>query len=362
MKTSTYLKTSFGVAAFTLLGFTSQAQITITESDMPQVGAIYVTVNDTNSETLAVGVASGSAQTWNLSIGNNYIDTTFAENPSALPYYSDFASSNLAVRIDVPGEPEYIYGNLTSGSLAIAGQAAVQGSTVYLDNFAPSQINLPLPATYGTKWGGTYRSVLKYNSAAYPGFDSIEINSSTTYVDTVDGFGSLTIPSGTYPSLRVMQLNTPNYDSVLGYSTSLHSWQYITSSVGGSQSESLKWFGNGKGISLATLQLSAPNSNTVTDATYLKSTDAGIDEISDNSSSQVYPNPSSGLVNIILKPSNENGYVKIIDLAGREIENSSLKNGKTQLNTSAYANGIYLYLITDMNGNLLDKGKFTVSH
>src|SRR5579863_2626113 len=120
MKTFTCFKTSLGIAVLAVFGFIPQqgrAQITITESDLTQIGSDYVAANDT-LPTVTPG-SRGTNQTWNLSgIKNLYQDTAFVVNAYTLPYYADFATANIGERIDLKGIREYAFGNISSSQLA----------------------------------------------------------------------------------------------------------------------------------------------------------------------------------------------------------------------------------------------------
>jgi hypothetical protein len=62
MKTFTYFKTMLGIASLASLAcFTTNAQITINKSDMPQIGGVYISTNDT-TPTVTPG-AAGTNQT-----------------------------------------------------------------------------------------------------------------------------------------------------------------------------------------------------------------------------------------------------------------------------------------------------------
>ena len=72
-----------------------------------------------------------------------------------------------------------------------------------------------------------------------------------------------------------------------------------------------------------------------------------------------YPNPCGSQVNFSSTNLSEQ-YVSIYDLTGRKMDEATMKNGKTTLNTSNYSNGVYLFMLSDQSGNVIDRGKFTV--
>lgn len=349
MKKTTLL---FG-AVLAVSSLKTQAQITITASDMPQAGYIYLNAND-YSPSIGPGSA-GANQTWNLSgLHNVNMDSTYILTPSSTPYASSFPNSNLATRIYNAGVTTYEYINMGSDSALIQGTVVDGGGVVDYGANNPSTMLLQLPATYQSHWGGSYINIEKY---AYSG-DSVKSVSLYVNRDTVDGWGSVTTPAGTYPALRVKEIFINKYDSEYYY-TSNTGW-VLTTVTATNTSETYAWYANGKFQVAALVYDSLGGSPS--SALYQLSSVTGVAKIKDNSGAEVYPNPASDMLNIVLNSTTQDGYVKVTDVTGREMETALLKNGKTELNTAGYANGIYVYLITDMNGNLTGKGKFCVSH
>ncbi len=78
--------------------------------------------------------------------------------------------------------------------------------------------------------------------------------------------------------------------------------------------------------------------------------------------SKVYPNPSNDFTTIEASDLmfDKNCEVKITDVLGREILVSEMKNGKTQINLSSFAKGIYTYSVYN-NNTVVSKGKLVVN-
>lgn len=356
MKKSTYLKVCLGIASFAFLSaFTAKAQITITENDVFHAGDIYINANDT-IPSVSAGSA-GANQTWNLSgLHNDYLDSDYIVLPSATPYGSSFPASNLVERSYVKGLGEsYAYFNLGSDSLTVQGTVVPFGSYTAYGYRIPALKQIAFPATYNTQWSGSYNEIEKYGIGAGDSEKGVTL---TAYTTKVDGWGSVTTPAGTYSALRLNVAYTPIYDSEYFYTGG--TWSFIGVLVP-AKSGSYIWLASGKGLPVATLI--TDSANNIISGYYLFNTILGVDNIQqDNAGVSVYPNPANTLVNIATKATSQTGYINVADITGREVETLPFNNGKAELNTSGYANGIYLYMITDMNGNLLDRGKFSVSH
>jgi hypothetical protein len=361
MKTSTYFKISIGMASMAILGcFSASAQITLQESDMISIGGTYVLANDT-APALSVHPGAEGAANWNLTgLKNDYQDTAWGETPSTVPYYSDFSAynPNLALKINENGAHFYGFAIKSSTDLTTLGEAIAAGAEVILDKTNPAPIDVALPCTYRTTWKGTYRGVDKISAIAG---DTEMAISSTSYIDSADGYGTLTTPAGSYSALRVIELSTELYDSVYEYNSVTKSYDFLAAQPASPQTEGVEWFGNGTGYPLASLAVATVQGQNVTSGVYLISSKLGVDEIADNSTANVYPNPASSLVNMDITSASPNGYIRIFDLTGREIETTPFRNGKAQFNVSNYAIGMYLYQVIDMNGTLLNQGKFCVN-
>jgi len=75
-------------------------------------------------------------------------------------------------------------------------------------------------------------------------------------------------------------------------------------------------------------------------------------ELNQNSSLNLYPNPSEGVINFeLLLTQNENGVIRITDLSGKLMEERNVVptslTGK--INTSSFANGIYFFEYSSSN-------------
>jgi len=69
----------------------------------------------------------------------------------------------------------------------------------------------------------------------------------------------------------------------------------------------------------------------------------------------IYPNPVQDILNVPAQ-SKEEKFIQIYDAIGEIVKESSIN--KNCINISNLLNGLYLYKITDKNGNLLGAGKF----
>lgn len=86
----------------------------------------------------------------------------------------------------------------------------------------------------------------------------------------------------------------------------------------------------------------------------------GVDEIEKELTLSVSPNPASEYVNIKVSNIN-NGNLKIVDVLGNVIKNSSCQGSK-KLNISEFRNGIYFIMISGEGNNKSINKKLVVRH
>ncbi len=83
----------------------------------------------------------------------------------------------------------------------------------------------------------------------------------------------------------------------------------------------------------------------------------GINEAAAENSFHIFPNPANQILNVVLNSGP--AIIRIIDISGRIISEDTYSESITQLNTSDFANGVYLMMVTS-NGKT-SASKFVVS-
>ncbi len=319
-------------SVFLFAALCAHAQITLIQSDMPQVGNVFITAFDT-VPTVSQGSA-GANQTWDLSATKwQFADTTFCVSPSSTPYFTDFPTSNLAVRYQFESDSTFYYSNLGSSSLLSLGNISVQpiGTFSVTDN--PGIRTMPLPAAYLTYWTDMPREVVSNNVGA----DSLRQISQLSIFDTIDGWGTVTTPAGSYSSLRVKQIQRTVYDSAFYYSTLTQAWALVAVSTGGVTSESFIWYAASKGAPVATVSLDSLGGH-VGLARYLASSNAGITQPVQTSAARINQRSGTNYVTIATPMRSE---IKILNIQGRLIQSLSASGEMTTVNISSFPSGLY---------------------
>ncbi len=83
-----------------------------------------------------------------------------------------------------------------------------------------------------------------------------------------------------------------------------------------------------------------------------------VQQITENTTVAVYPNPSHGVFNFTTP--NGNNQVKIYNVLGQEVSSSFITTGKGQINLSSQPKGIYLYRVMSVNGEQISTGRLVV--
>ena len=329
------------------------AQITITQSDLPSAGLTVTTEKDSTS-ALVPG-AAGTSQTWNFgALLSQKAATIKFMNAAGSPYAGTYTTATLCD--STLGGNGYNYFISSPSVFTVVGSeqmVTISSNTVQIKmKLNPHYDQAQLPATYGTKFGGTAWGSFTITKAIAPA-DSEKVHTYIVYSDTVDAWGTMTTPTGTYNVLRSKH-DEIDYDSVFIHT--FGAWYYYSRTI--SKYYEYNWYTNGAGYKLVQMDMDS-TSATVKDIIWDASAPAGIKTITQTTGINVYPNPCS--TQITFQSANQNEqYVTIYDITGRQIEKADMKNGILNVNTAVYAKGMYLYKMTDTNGKSLGEGKFSV--
>jgi hypothetical protein len=88
-------------------------------------------------------------------------------------------------------------------------------------------------------------------------------------------------------------------------------------------------------------------------------TNLGISPILHSVFTKVYPNPCQTEITFSCS-SPDAKQISVFDVTGRQLSVQPFKHGVMNLNTTAYSSGMYFYKVSDISGNILERGKFIV--
>jgi hypothetical protein len=339
--------------------YTATAQITITQSDIGSPGDVIRRGND----TIFAGIIGpgGTNMTWNYTsdLGIDYVDTISFVNPSSMPSYSVFPTSNLGIQI---GNFADGYAVLTASSLSMIGEAGtffgVYGELQFSD---PEQL-FQLPANYGDNYTDLviYGAEVAYSTT---GVDSVRLKTTKNKTVDIDSWGSMTTLSGTVNVLRQKEFTT-QIDSIWIHTPGIPpfippGWQFYQE-----QFDTTYHYGfmaNGLGYPFAEID-SSYNANTsaydVT-ASWTLAPGVGLKETAKASGSIVYPNPASNAVTVMLANAPQNAYtIEVCNIMGAVVKSVNASGSKNVIATEELNPGLYMYRIISNEGAMLGQGKF----
>lgn len=341
-----------GIILFSAFSITSvKAQITINQADMPSVGSkVVMDVDNTGSFSPGPG---GAAQTWSYAaLQNSQTNQYLFLNPPTTPYFAYFHASDLADSL-VYGSG-YIYYSSTAASFTGLGLGeTIMGFRVGL-TLHPAFVQITFPASYALNNidGGVSRgdTAILYS---YLGSDSVGARINIHYADTVDAYGTMTTPYGTMSVIRQKHWDISVDSLGLHYITGW-TWPQIRTT----KNYVYRWYANGLPYYFATMQMNHTNTSDSLVQWY-NGTNVGIDAVSHSAFTTVYPNPCKTEITFTCS-STDARQISLFDMAGRQVAAQEIKNGSLIMNTSAYSAGMYFYHVSDISGNVIDRGKFIV--
>lgn len=220
----------------------------------------------------------------------------------------------------------------------------------------------------GTSYRGTIESI-----ALYQGFLYATVFDGTDSIATWDGSSWTIFAGANHPSNNVgidvlsvfdnILIAGGAFDTIGGIaSKGLAQWNgTIWSDFGGATSgfhvDALNTY-NGH-LYAGGYFIYAGSTYTTNIAEYTCATD-GIHNIPASAKVTVYPNPTTGLINISTENIQTGSSVEVYDLLGQRIYQSSIRSSRTEINLSDRAPGTYLYHISGADGASISGGTFII--
>lgn len=345
-------------AGFGLTGVMAQNPITLTSIDIAYVGKEIKQAMDSVPAATIVPGPAGTNQTWNFSnMAQHTVDTMVFTNPNWTAAAGDFPSATVAV-VDGNGTTVYINNSFTSATMLGVYTDPGTGNYVAIKT-NPAEVMMNWPATYGSNFSQNFVSQATFYYGQDPGIgitiDSIRLKQTVHKIDTIDAWGSVTTPLGTYDALRVKDWRH-TIDSLDVYAQMLGGWM----NAGTNEDTTImyQWWANGVGFPLVEIDVTAMG-DTVMEARWLKAIPSSTSINEHAVEVNTYPNPATNAITFETGVA-QAAFITIYDAAGRKLESVNVAGKATVVNTSALAAGMYLYSITGVNGQELSRGNFNV--
>ena len=203
---------------FSLCYSFSQAQISFTRTDMPSVGWINPEQEDTTRNRVAAISfgRKGAHQIYDFtSLQENILDSVYY---LALTNSQHTAVPNANLSVFVP-PTTYLFAEDTTNSYAYTGLQATVFNTVVISKYTSPDSIYKFPLGFAQTIKGNYGGSIKLlattvnSNLSLLGWDSIKVAITASYTDTIDGWGIVKTPVGTYKCLRQkrVEIDTTTY-------------------------------------------------------------------------------------------------------------------------------------------------------
>lgn len=362
------------IAASTVLAvITVDAQITITQADLPQAGYTYLTYTDT-TPSVTLGSPSATAQSWNYSsLGQDYPSVPTYGLTSWTPYASSFPTSNIYTY-----GPAALYSSLAGGA-PVGSQGMNKGymfwrtevtgfytvgfradSGAYANvnvQVTPNELLIGTPTTYNSTFNNTsaWTFPMAINSADYDTF----YTSRTVKTLTTDAWGDITTPAGYFPSVIRIHEYLVKVDSVYikQNNITIYSMELLRDTA-----NNYLFMANGVNYPISIVHANA--ANTITSVEYYSGTIASVGENTSNGTSIAYPSPCREECKISLPAGFSNGsrmQFTLIDVTGKVVRREDAEGNEfITFLRGDLETGMYIYTITNKNGEVVS-GKLNIT-
>lgn len=327
------------LAAITLCSSAAIAQPTLTAIGInPVVGDLY-TLKQCNFVNPG---SAGANQTWNLSgmVATSTASYT-SSSPSSTPYASSFTNSNFSMNFS----GVYTFGNTSS--------TVWQNTGAYGNNVMFAYSNPEDYLHYPFNMGNTFTDTWAVNFTS----NTIPFARTGTTTVTYDGYGTLTLPNGTF-SNAVRVHFYQSFQDVYTYASVTNTITYTN--------DEYMWYLNGNHQTIAAVYTSSNSTSpgTQQNGFYVNNIVSSVNDY-DNVSSNIisYPNPAAEEINFDFLNSTEIKEIQFYDLTGKQILvekiNTNEMGNTIKVKLNQFTAGIYLVKFISTDGSVGTK-KITI--
>jgi hypothetical protein len=367
-------KSSFILSFLLFATIWGSAQITVTNATFPAAGDSLKTATDLAPQNLVM-TPSGGGQTWDFSALNPSTRLVTVFQPAAAGSASaNFPGAELVTISDVGAEIYYDVSATAFSVLGISGEGLGGGFPIEADfRYSPPLVEREAPLNFFDVDNYSSSATISLPTSAIPGaifdslgiptglFDSIRVRITVNRLAIVDGFGTLTIPGGTYDVLR--QKRTDYTSTGVDVHTFL-GWVDIGTILGDFA------FPTDTTITFNFLSNTAkePIAVVTVDSTELVAAQvvykdngipSAINPVTGKTIAVVLsPNPAIDQVTIELKNILPGKYtLRMFDSNGKRVLTKELTSDREVISIETLNGGIYFYNVIDARGQVVGTGK-----
>ncbi len=367
----------------TLVSFQLMGQITVTSSSFPVVGDTLRTAVDGAPVGIEI-TASGGNQTWDF--GN--LQGVMAEavvRPASEGMNADlFPNANLLFPIGEDGLGGESYASTDANNYQLVGYVGPDPVNLGINvrvPFSPPIVERRSPMNFFDVNNTNYAILVSFPSDSLPEEltndlpivpDSIRLRVASTRTDVVDGWGTLTIPGGTYDVLREKrtEIRETLVEALVGigpFATWVDVTEFLPGDFLGPDTLTSYIFVNDQEKeNIAEVRVTNDESETPIAVTY-KSNDVITNvRYVDTGRADIfaYPNPAINNVRInFLNLTPGNYTFRIFNILGKEVVNKKYQingNRTVGIDIDTLQKGTYLYNLTNAKGKVIKTKRLMV--
>lgn len=284
--------------------------------------------------------SAGANQAWDyFLLQNDFKDTLSVVKVDETPFVDSFPNAEFALTSNFS---KYFFESLSPEGARIEGFSNYNPITMQsrITRFDFAGYSMPYPLTFGDSYGFDYAYEIYFgaqNSIIPVNADTGKVKSNVNIEISVDGFGVLAIPAGSFNALRFKQ-NSLQTDSVYVLNAS-NTWELDQVLV--DSTISYLFFSKNIGASLLTI---TTRSGEVSSTYYL--TGLVIDGVDDSNNQDrlvVYPQPAGDFMYVNSTLPKE--LLEIRDVQGRIVHSQNCENNLDAIDVSGLDNGVYFLLL-----------------
>ncbi len=294
---------------------------------------INVKLADAASYNTSIGTTTGTGVTWNASGLTQQAGTPIVHlgyyDPSTTPYQNLYPSANYASYDPaLTSVISYEYYGINADSVTNWGSYE---PTAEHEIYQDPDKRLVFPFAFGQSFTDSYAKI-NYSNAT-----TVSSNQTGGRTVTFNGFGTLTLPQGTFSGVALITEVRTN--SLGPNSTSLNWWEIATG-------KRLMFYSENAGSTTVAWNTDIP---------------AGLSETAAIQTGMVSPNPFSSTTTLILNGniSLKNTELRINDILGKQVRSIAVNANQVDINREGMENGIYFYQVIS-NQKVVSAGKLIV--
>lgn len=328
------------------------SQITLKQHNFVSIGdtivEYYIRFPKVN---INIGEA-GENKIWDFSnLSTTQKDTIQFVDPQKTPFNEDFPDSNIALYSNNMYEA-WIFMNNSKSELKTIGSGVFINNKKRIENRNVTTIRYPFNYL-DTSTNKKEEETILFKTKK--GIDSIKRKRVFKHNTTVDAWGDIILPTGTFVSLRLKhEVNVVDYF----YQKRKNEWYLLNNSTG-SSNILYQWWTDDK-------ETKHPVAQVVMDESHKKPIiikfipAIPFSEIMGKKNDHqliVYPNPATNKIFIDLKKES-NSYITIYSVNGKIIRNIKTQSHKTEIDINELPVGIFFVINRNEKGIVLGKSKF----